>query len=764
MKDALQHTETEQSEAGNSGWQPAMQPALPLWQGALLRMQRSAGNQNTLRFVQATQSVRLQRKCACEEEDHPCAECAAKKEKLQRAMDTGAASPAASGSTEAPPIVHDVLRSPGRPLEAGTRSFMEPRFGHDFSGVRVHSDSRAAESARAVNALAYTVGHNVVFGAGQYTPGDAGGQRLLAHELAHVVQQSAGGVSIQSKLAVGATNDAAELEADAVAGSIMEGGSHQEAPLRLTPGAPTVRRVFTTPQGIREERQAPAETLPDGGHRTITRRIAICPCRRVDETRDAFYYNPDIDELALAYRRCTGSSTWTFFGRYDSNASQALTTPALPQGTGRVGGSLSMRGGSASGVGTLYGLGANDTPGGALGGGAQITIDIRSWTFTASGEYRRLLNPSVGAARDQAQMSGRICPPGWPVCIGAQGTIGDPTLGNSVQGTISSRDDVPRAHETCSQCVCPRRLTYSCEEDHPHRDPRTREFRYYFALDRSDRPSENPRLQTANDQTFAQIAELLGRGYRITTIEGYASPEAAVAHNQPLSERRAGSTSQLLRTYLDSHGLQSAALPAETPGRGELLGSRPRPGASSQLREIVTDAGILPAELETMLLTGTPIANRDLETQFRGLFSDPRMTPAMRMELFGLTADDPAWPEAQAAVDDFLAHRAGTRRRPWEGIFRLFRYGAIFMEGSEVTGTDHPAVSDADCNRYARVAERQNAFGPVDHAAIQADTRSMDNTSTCDSESGTPSGDCRYVAAPSTLSPQAPEGIPRQIP
>jgi hypothetical protein len=89
-----------------------------------------------------------------------------------------------------PPIVHEVLRSPGQPLDPATRAFAEPRFGYDFSGVRVHADRHAAESARAVNALAYTVGQDVVFGSGRYAPGISAGRRLLAHELAHVVQQS----------------------------------------------------------------------------------------------------------------------------------------------------------------------------------------------------------------------------------------------------------------------------------------------------------------------------------------------------------------------------------------------------------------------------------------------------------------------------------------------------------------------------------------------------------------------------------------------
>lgn len=89
-----------------------------------------------------------------------------------------------------PNIVREVLRAPGQPLGAAARAFMEPRFGHDFSNVRVHTDERAVKSAEAVNALAYTVGRHVVFAARQYGPQTNQGRRLLAHELTHVVQQS----------------------------------------------------------------------------------------------------------------------------------------------------------------------------------------------------------------------------------------------------------------------------------------------------------------------------------------------------------------------------------------------------------------------------------------------------------------------------------------------------------------------------------------------------------------------------------------------
>ena len=100
---------------------------------------------------------------------------------------TGAVRP-----VEAPPIVHQALCTAGRPLDAHTRAFMEPRIGHDLSAVRIHTGPRAEESAQAVHALAYTVGQDTVFAAGQYNPQSAAGRSLLAHELSHTVQQAGG--------------------------------------------------------------------------------------------------------------------------------------------------------------------------------------------------------------------------------------------------------------------------------------------------------------------------------------------------------------------------------------------------------------------------------------------------------------------------------------------------------------------------------------------------------------------------------------------
>lgn len=134
----------------------------------------------------------LQRKCACGGTPGPSGECEACRKKRLSLQRRAASS---DGPTDVPSIVYDVLRSPGRPLDAETRAFMEPRFGYDFSDVRVHAGGQAARSARSVKAQAYAVGNDLVFGAGQYAPETTVGKKLLAHELTHVVQQKGSSLS-----------------------------------------------------------------------------------------------------------------------------------------------------------------------------------------------------------------------------------------------------------------------------------------------------------------------------------------------------------------------------------------------------------------------------------------------------------------------------------------------------------------------------------------------------------------------------------------
>jgi Domain of unknown function (DUF4157) len=161
---------------------------------------------------------RLQRACACDQETEPSAKCSACRDGDTRLRRQG------TGRTESlavPAIVGSVLASPGQPLDLATRLLFESRFGHDFGRVRVHSDSRAADSASAVDAEAYTVGPHVVFAAGRYAPGSERGRSLLAHELVHTIQQGAGPHPVPAR--VGDAHDHSEREAEALAEQALRG-------------------------------------------------------------------------------------------------------------------------------------------------------------------------------------------------------------------------------------------------------------------------------------------------------------------------------------------------------------------------------------------------------------------------------------------------------------------------------------------------------------------------------------------------------------
>ena len=167
----------------------------------------------------------LQRKCACGSgASHACDDCKKKQpERLQRSL----ADPSRRYDADlAPPEVGRVLSAPGNPLDAATQRFFETRFGRDFSGVRIHTDASAVASADAVNASAYTVGRNVVFGAGRYEPSTARGQSLLAHELTHVVQQH-GSAATGEPLRINQPGGRDEVEADTTAQRIVDGGTHR---------------------------------------------------------------------------------------------------------------------------------------------------------------------------------------------------------------------------------------------------------------------------------------------------------------------------------------------------------------------------------------------------------------------------------------------------------------------------------------------------------------------------------------------------------
>lgn len=164
----------------------------------------------------------VQRKCACGGTPGPtgeCESCRKKRMTLQRRTGPQTLTPNPQ-LCEVPSIVNEVLRSPGQPLDATTRQFMESRFDYDFSRVRVHADAKAAESAQAVNALAYTVGNQIAFVTSLYTPGSLEGRKLLAHELTHTVQQMRTGAHSASLSEPSAEQEAERNSSEVAAGSM----------------------------------------------------------------------------------------------------------------------------------------------------------------------------------------------------------------------------------------------------------------------------------------------------------------------------------------------------------------------------------------------------------------------------------------------------------------------------------------------------------------------------------------------------------------
>jgi hypothetical protein len=143
------------------------------------KVMRMRTNEN--KFFKPTQNT-IQRKCAhCEEE-----------KQIQRSGESNNANITPS------PGVHETINSRGHPLDAGTKNFMESRFGYDFNNVQIHNDSLAHQSSKDINAKAYTSGNHIAFATGQYKPDTFEGRHLLAHELTHLVQQ-AGYDTIQRK-------------------------------------------------------------------------------------------------------------------------------------------------------------------------------------------------------------------------------------------------------------------------------------------------------------------------------------------------------------------------------------------------------------------------------------------------------------------------------------------------------------------------------------------------------------------------------------
>ena len=480
----------------------------------------------------------LQRMCACGNHTIAGGDCeSCRKEKESATLQRTETSSAEVGAV--PPVVNEVLDSPGQPLDDASRSFFEPRFGRDFSRVRVHTDAKAHESAKAVNAKAYTVGQDLVFKEGQFTPGSSSGKKLLAHELAHVAQQSGSTNQSHSGLRVGAAGSPAEAQADAASEAALKGSG----PANIS-AAPTM--ISRTPD-------EPAKTIPDLTKLDPTRFFAPAP-REPYSIKKTEQVTPDqvrvfisTGQRYLITRKSTKDVEDTpAVGKPGLSATPGIDRKIVwldinfcegaTEGTVRIGADIPDQ--------VVQAIISNVMSGGDIGAAvrnmkftpfAEANVQSKSWKFSAKAQTTVDTKGDVQGAEGSVKVEkdtpiGRV---GGKISVGSQKVGDDPLGGLTVIGGIEWTPFAePRKIPNCKprNVKVIEEISYRCDEETtvPARDvPRTREvpkedsreLYLYFEY-------ATPRLDAKRSAaTLSELQSLLGQGYRVTLVEGYTSPE-----------------------------------------------------------------------------------------------------------------------------------------------------------------------------------------------------------------------------------------------
>lgn len=544
----------------------------------------------------------LQRKCACGTHTEGGGECDACKRmhKLQRNTFPGSTEPSL-----APAIVHDVLAAPGRPLDARTRAFMEPRFGRDFSGVRVHTDSRAAESAESVNALAYTVGPDLVFAQGRYAPDTSQGLRLLAHELAHTIQQGGTGAAPQAKLEIDSAGSPLEAAADRAADAALRG--------RPVPAFSGMGRMLS-------RQVAETRTLPDEREQCRPNPILGTDITRYTlPTADAptgKYTITGVQSVSNNEKRVRISSGKSYLVRrnpWTTTEDVSATTGGVKPGINRQQVWLDVELCRGDTQGTIR-VGANVPD--------QVTQLILN-TITSGGDvaavwHKASITPSVSgslkighwsvdlSARTTVSSQGKDTGAGGEVSVSTDVRGGRATVGASGESQKVGENPFGGAKaqvffrfewgksQTPPKCTKQRvrsGFTYECREERDvakpgtqtvtHTDERVYNLFFHYAKPTFDEPR--------NRQSWKELtADIATGSYQVSRIEGWASPEGPMGPgaggfkgNQDLSQRRADAVKTRITKLCKGGGCVAGG--AEVVGLGERLDPKDEAGKSQDV-------------------------------------------------------------------------------------------------------------------------------------------------------------------------------------
>ena len=423
----------------------------------------------------------LRRKCACgthTPDGGECRDCAGKR---LRRSGAGGSSPML-----APPLVHDVIASSGRPLDLATQDWMALRFGSDFSRVRVHDDGHAAESARAVGALAYAVGSHVVFDTHQYAPGTPAGRRLLAHELAHTLQDPGAG-GLHASLAIGQPNDASEIAADRAADAVMRGERVAVSP---SGGGLMRRQMRSCAASAGDSPDVRKVHCPDGSDYKVTMTAEDGP--PVPGFHGSVTPGASLKEIWLDIYLCKGNIQVNLQPGVD-----------LPQALGSVVANMVAGSDALKGVAINPSLKVTFVQGSSFTVTLAPSVKLDDKGFAGAGGTVRVQTPDVTVT------GGVNCDPRAKACMF---TI-------DIGGGAASKD--VDCHKQGKQ-----KLTFNCEKinhvpavpEVPEQKQTDVQTRYVFFRHARHEVRKDFRLPT-------DIQALNEQGYRVTSIKGYTSPE-----------------------------------------------------------------------------------------------------------------------------------------------------------------------------------------------------------------------------------------------
>lgn len=608
------------------------------------------------------QAIRLlQRKCTCGGTPGPtgeCENCRKKREAREAQLQRWAVNSEPVYSepvNEVPPIVHQVLQSRGQPLDRETRAFMEPRFGRDFSQVRVHTDAKAAESAQAVNALAYTVGHHIAFAPHQYAPGSAAGQRLLAHELAHVVQQRGVGAGLQP-FSIGPVSDPSEAEADWAARAVMAG-----QPTAIAQhSAPVLARLAET-RTLR---------VADGSEVDVTRSVTPGRCALVPESRSRSSSGATASNAFLELNLCRG--------QVGGGARGQINYGGVLDGAKTAAGNLlrNLTSGQDAQQ-SLRGFGDEIKQ---LSPEAEVNLNLKVPGF-------RLNLSGLGRANLSGQASGRGTARAeidlGPLTLTVEGGLeggNDRQTSGDVLVSVRPRDRAQTV-PNCFVCSCtPPQVDFSCARRPPPSQPQTPRPQpvivplfYEYAL-----PEPRKDWQVEYQRMVQLAVSHIREGYKVERIIGNTSPEGPLVKqkgsrfegNIALAQERAQ------RAHDDLYAAIRAALASPLLMRSEHL-------------QAALDAEVRPEGKGELFGTsqGQEVGNRDLFGHLQTTLAPPQAgqsDPLAQQHVTGQDLPQEVRAQVESGVEQFRSGRAGEQKlsqaQRLEAIYRPLRRALIFLK------------------------------------------------------------------------------------